>query len=188
MQTAIDFSKYYTALENTQTILAHGRVTNVVGLVIEARGPVSRVGSVCDIFPMGDRPPVRAEVQGFRDNLVLLMPLGDIRGISPGCRVEALEQCASIAVGDELLGRVVNGLGQPIDGQGPIRSRVEYPLYAQPMNPLLRKRIERPLDTGIRAINSLLTIGCGQRMGIFAGSGVGKSTLLGMIARKTAAT
>jgi flagellum-specific ATP synthase len=130
---------------------------------------------------------VRAEVLGFRDNKVLLMPLGEFRGIAPGNRVVATQQKALIGVGEELLGRVIDGLGNPIDGKGAIRIEAEYPIYKNPTNPLLRNRITRPLDTGIRAINGLLTIGCGQRMGIFSGSGVGKSILLGMIARKTAA-
>ena len=162
-----------------------GRITKVVGLVTEAIGPSSRLGSICDIYPRGDLSKVMAEVLGFRDNKVLLMPLGEIRGISPGSRVVAKQQNASIGVGDGLLGRVIDGLGNTIDGKGPIVKDKEYPIYTNPMNPLLRKRIRKPIDMGIRAINGLLTIGCGQRIGIFAGSGVGKSVLLGMVARKT---
>jgi flagellum-specific ATP synthase len=115
------------------------------------------------------------------------MPLGDMRGIAPGSRVVAKEQNALIPVGGGLLGRVIDGLGNPIDGKGPIPGEDEYPIYTNPMNPLRRKRVSRPLDTGVRAINGLMTIGCGQRMGLFAGSGVGKSVLLGMIARNTTA-
>lgn len=118
---------------------------------------------------------------------MLLMPLGDIRGIGPGSRVVAKQQKALIRVGSGLLGRVIDGLGNIVDGKGTIRFETEYPIYANPINPLLRKRINRPLDIGIRSVNGLLTIGCGQRTGIFSGSGVGKSVFLGMVARKTSA-
>ena len=187
MNSFINLKKYHMALQASDLIKANGKVTKVVGLVTEAQGPSSRLGTICDIYPKGNMPKVRAEVLGFRDNKVLLMPLGEFRGISPGNRVVARQQKASIGVGDGLLGRVIDGLGNPIDGKGPIQIATEYPIYTNPTNPLLRNRITRPLDTGIRAINGLLTIGCGQRMGIFAGSGVGKSVLLGMIARKTTA-
>jgi flagellum-specific ATP synthase len=115
------------------------------------------------------------------------MPLEEIRGIGPGCRVVARQQNAVVAVGSGLLGRVIDGLGNPIDGKGPVVSETEYPIYAPSLNPLLRRRIHKPLDLGVRVINGLLTVGCGQRVGVFAGSGVGKSVLLGMIARKTRA-
>jgi flagellum-specific ATP synthase len=115
------------------------------------------------------------------------MPLEEIRGIGPGCRVVARQQNAVVAVGSGLLGRVIDGLGNPIDGKGPVASETEYPIYAPSLNPLLRRRIHKPLDLGVRVINGLLTVGCGQRVGVFAGSGVGKSVLLGMIARKTRA-
>lgn len=187
MNSFINLKKYHMALQASDLIKANGKVTKVVGLITEAQGPSSRLGTICDIYPKGNMPKVRAEVLGFRDNKVLLMPLGEFRGISPGNRVVARQQKASIGVGDGLLGRVIDGLGNPIDGKGPIQIATEYPIYTNPTNPLLRNRITRPLDTGIRAINGLLTIGCGQRMGIFAGSGVGKSVLLGMIARKTTA-
>jgi len=187
MGSVIYLKKYHLILEASSPISANGKVTKVVGLVAEARGPVSRLGGICDIYPKGDMPKAKAEVVGFRDNRVLLMPLEEIRGIGPGSRVVAKEQKASIGVGQGLLGRVIDGLGNPIDGKGPVPVDREYPIYANPINPLLRKRINQPLDVGIRAINGLLTIGCGQRMGIFAGSGVGKSVLLGMIARKTTA-
>ena len=115
------------------------------------------------------------------------MPLEEILGIGPGCRVVARQQKAVVPVGPGMLGRVLDGLGNPIDGKGPILSEGEYPIYATSINPMMRNRIFQPLDIGIRVINGLLTIGCGQRVGIFAGSGVGKSVLLGMIARKTRA-
>jgi flagellum-specific ATP synthase len=187
MELAIDLSKYHMILNASNPIRANGAVTKVVGLVVEARGIASRLGSVCDIYPKGNNPAIKAEVSGFRDNRVLLMPLEETRGIGPGSRVVARDQKALIGVGEGLLGRVIDGLGNPIDGKGPIRIENEYPIYVKPINPLLRKRISRPLDMGIRAINGLLTIGCGQRIGIFSGSGVGKSVLLGMVARKTTA-
>lgn len=182
-----DFKKYHITLDSLCPIRANGKVTKIVGLVIEAHGPATNVGSICDIYPKGSMKKVSAEVLGFRENKVLLMPLEDIRGIGPGSRVIAKEQKAFVPVGEGLLGRVIDGLGNPIDGIGPLFTDKKYPIYANPMNPLSRRRITTPLDLGIRAINGLLTVGCGQRMGIFAGSGVGKSVLLGMIARKTAA-
>lgn len=155
-------------------------------MVIEASGPASQIGCVCDIATEGGGV-VNAEVLGFKEESVLLMPLEDIRSLGPGCKVIARKEKAHIGVGQALLGRVIDGLGNPIDGKGPIQISDEYPIYANPVNPLLRKRISQPLDIGIRAVNGLLTVGCGQRMGIFAGSGVGKSVLMGMIARRTSA-
>ena len=156
-------------------------------MVVESEGPVTNLGCVCDIYGKDDERITRAEVLGFRDNHVLLMPLEEVRGISPGCRVIAREDSAYMPVGLGMLGRIVDGLGNPIDGKGPISFEAEYPLYATPMNPLSRRRITEPLDLGVKAINGLLTVGRGQRMGIFSGSGVGKSILLGMIARHTEA-
>jgi flagellum-specific ATP synthase len=187
MASTLSLDKFHSCLNATCTIQAYGKVTNVVGLVIEAQGPVSRLGTVCDIYTKGHAHKITAEVLGFRDNKVLMMPLEEIRGIGPGCPIVARQQRATIPVGSELLGRIIDGLGNPIDNQGRISAEIEYPLYSTPINPLSRGRISQPLDLGIRAINGLLTVGCGQRMGIFAGSGVGKSVLLGMIARKTAA-
>jgi flagellum-specific ATP synthase len=187
METAFSLDKYRNCLDAACTIRASGNVTNVIGLVIQARGPVSRLGTVCDIYTKGGAHKITAEVLGFRDNHVLMMPLEEIRGIGPGCRVVARQQRAVIPVGPGLLGRVIDGLGNPIDNKGPIFVASDYPIYSAPINPLSRKRISQPLDLGIRAINGLLTVGCGQRIGIFSGSGVGKSVLLGMIARKTRA-
>jgi len=187
MDPSVDLTKYHSCLESACPIRAIGRVTNVVGLVIEAHGPVSCLGTVCDIYTTSRNTTIAAEVSGFKDNNVLLMPLEDIHGIAPGCKVVARQQRAVLPVGSGLLGRVIDGLGNPIDGKGPIAAECEYPIYATAVNPLHRKRIRRPLDLGIRVINGLLTVGCGQRVGVFAGSGVGKSVLLGMIARKTKA-
>jgi len=166
-------------------IKLYGHVTKVVGLVVEANGPAVQLGSICDIYGNEKVAPIAAEVLGFRDRTVLMMPLEEIRAIGPGSRVVAREQRATALVGDQLLGRVIDGLGNPIDGKGAVQSGKTYPLYANPINPLLRQRIQAPLDIGVRSINGLLTVGCGQRMGIFAGSGVGKSVLMGMIARKS---
>lgn len=156
-------------------------------MVIEASGPATQIGCVCDIATEGGGGSISAEVLGFKEDSVLLMPLEDIRRLGPGCKVIARKEKAHIGVGQSMLGRVIDGLGNPIDGKGPIQIDDEYPIYANPVNPLLRNRISSPLDIGIRAINGLLTVGCGQRMGIFAGSGVGKSVLMGMIAKRTSA-
>ncbi|MGD8344182.1 MAG: flagellar protein export ATPase FliI [Desulfobacterales bacterium] len=187
MAIPLGLDKYRHCVDAACTIQAQGKVTNIVGLVIEAQGPMSRLGTVCDIYTPGDLRKISAEVLGFRDNKVMMMPLEEMRGIGPGCPIVARQQRAVIPVGAGLLGRVIDGLGNPIDAKGPIAVECEYPIYGVPVNPLSRKRITQPLDLGIRAINGLLTLGCGQRIGIFAGSGVGKSVLLGMIARKTAA-
>ncbi len=179
--------KYHDIVDTVMPIRSNGRVKKVVGLVIEASGPASKIGCVCDIATESGNGTISAEVLGFKEDSVLLMPLEDIRSLGPGCKVIARKEKAHIGVGPALLGRVIDGLGNPIDGKGPIQIQDEYPIYANPINPLLRNRISQPLDIGIRAINGLLTVGCGQRMGIFAGSGVGKSVLMGMIARQTSA-
>jgi flagellum-specific ATP synthase len=184
--TRIDLNKYMQALEDIRPIRFNGKVTQVVGLVIEGYCPDAAVGSICEIFPQGGEP-ILAEVVGFRDNKTLLMPLGELRGVGLGSLIALKREKASMGVGPALLGRVIDGLGVPIDDKGPVVVREEYPIYAQPVNPMKRVPIKKPLDLGIRAINGLLTCGEGQRVGIMAGSGVGKSTLLGMIARYTEA-
>jgi len=187
MTAAVELDKDRVCLEALHPIQVQGKVTQVVGLVVEAAGPACRLGAVCDIFTREGGRPLAAEALGFRERRVLLMPLEDIRGIGPGCRVVARQQRATVRVGPDLLGRVIDGLGVPMDGRGPVAASAEYPLYAPAANPMRRRRIHEPLDLGIRAVNGLLTVGCGQRIGVFAGSGVGKSVLLGMIARTTAA-
>jgi flagellum-specific ATP synthase len=187
MSVAPSLDKYRQCLDGLSPVQLQGKVTQVIGLVVEASGPACRLGAVCDIHTRDGRSPLAAEVMGFREDRVLLMPLEEIRGIAPGCRVVARRSRASVRVGADLLGRVVDGTGIPIDGRGPVRGSADYPLYAAAVNPMKRRRIHEPLDLGIRAVNGLLSVGCGQRMGIFAGSGVGKSVLLGMIARQTAA-
>lgn len=184
-QSTPDFVKLHDALRRISTIKQNGRVTQVVGLVIEAQGPPAQVGEVCYLHISRNQPPVEAEVVGFKENRVLLMPLGDMSGIKPGCEVVASGKFLSAGVGRSLLGRVIDGLGSPIDDKGLIFPEKEYPLHNQPPNPLKRARISQPLTLGVKALDGVLTCGRGQRIGIFAGSGVGKSTLLGMIARNT---
>jgi flagellum-specific ATP synthase len=179
------FARLDQAIATATPIKTCGNVTQVVGLVVEANGPVAQLGCICDIHGNENEQPVMAEVLGFRENTVLMMPLEDIRSIGPGSRVIARQQKASVTVGPELLGRIIDGLGNPIDGLGPLNTHQSLPIYAAPINPLLRQRIRKPLDMGVRSINGLLSVGCGQRMGIFAGSGVGKSVLMGMIARRS---
>jgi flagellum-specific ATP synthase len=174
-------------VEGARTICGFGRVAQVIGLVIEGDGPRCAIGDLCLIRPEGGSPPVQAEVVGFRDRKTLLMPYGEMRGLCPGSRIEPLGRPNRVRVGKGLLGRVLDGLGEPIDGKGPLIAEEAYPLYAKPSHPLQRQRISEPVDVGVRTINALLAFGKGQRMTIFAGSGVGKSTLLGMMARHTAA-
>jgi flagellum-specific ATP synthase len=163
-----------------------GTVTEVTGLLIVSRGPWLPVGGVCHIYPVSGTRPMLAEVVGFRDERTLLMPLSDLRGIGPGSRVVALSKEAHLPVSEKLLGRVLDGLGRPIDGKGIVAAH-SYPIYSGNSNPLDRQEIREPIDLGIRAINGLITCGKGQRVAIMAGAGVGKSTLLSMIARNTRA-
>ena len=182
-----DWKKYHETLEKVSPIAFHGKVNQVVGNTIEGYGIDSFVGELCDIYTGRVDLPIRAEVIGFRDERIVLMPLGDVRGIGAGSRITGLKRKATVAIGSKMLGRVIDGLGNPIDGKGHLCLEEEYPLYGDPINPLQRGRITEPLDVGIKAMNALLTCGKGQRMGIFSGSGVGKSVLLGMIARNTSA-
>lgn len=165
----------------------YGKVSQVVGLVIEGKGPVSSVGDAALIYPAEAKPPINAEVVGFREGKTLLMPLGELRGVGVGSRILSRKSAVNMGVGPCLLGRVIDGLGHPMDGKGEIESTEHVPIYRDTVNPLRKKRITEPLDLGIRSFNGLLTCGRGQRIGIFAGSGVGKSVLLGMIARHTEA-
>ncbi len=175
------------ALDRAEPLTVHGRVAQAVGIVIEGYGPLTSIGEVCTITREHEQPPVAAEVVGFRGDRILVMPLGDTQGIGPGSRILMKGRPASVTVGPGLLGRILNGLGEPIDGRGPVVGEDTYPLHAAPPDPLQRARISEPLDLGVRALNALLTCGVGQRMGIFAMSGVGKSVLLGMIGRYTTA-
>jgi flagellum-specific ATP synthase len=182
----IDLSRYLPIVQAAKPVRFHGKVTQVVGLVIEGFCPETAVGSLCEVHSEGS-DPIPAEVVGFRDNKTLLMPLGELRGVGLGSLISVRREKASLGVGPAMLGRVIDGLGAPIDDKGPIAVAEEYPIYASPINPMHRRPIRKPLNLGIRAINGLLTCGEGQRVGIMAGSGVGKSTLLGMIARYTEA-
>ena len=164
-----------------------GKVIQIVGLVVEGYCPGATVGTLCQLIPRGDGEPVPAEVVGFKDSRALLMPLGELRGLGPGSLIQIVRDSASLPVGDHLLGRVLDALGQPLDDQPLKPCDLECPLYALPASPMARKPIVHPLDLGVRAINGLLTCGSGQRMGIMAGSGVGKSVLLGMMAKHTQA-
>jgi len=164
-----------------------GRVKRVVGLLVEVTPLSLPVGSVCAIHSRLSRQAVEAEVVGFREDASLLMALGEMRGVGPGDMVESVNTQQIVAVGPHLLGRVLNGMGQPIDGKGPLYATETRAVYADPPDPVMRPRIKDPLPTGIRAIDGFMTIGTGQRIGIFAGTGVGKSTLMGMITRFSAA-
>lgn len=182
-----DADRYISRLEGIESLRMNGRVTKVVGLVMEGYSPSTSVGDICDIHPRAGDSSIKARVMGFRDDKVLLMPMGEIGGLSAGSIIVSKGEKAVCRIGKGLLGRVIDGLGNPIDGKGPIPDAEEYPTYSKPTNPLLRKRIKEPLDLGIKAINGLLTCGKGQRIGIMAGSGVGKSVLMGMMARYTSA-
>jgi len=185
--TVIDFEKYRKLLHSYDFIECSGKVSKVVGLTIESDGPEANIGELCRIISARDRKGIEAEVVGFKDNKVLLMPLGDMGGIGPGSTVVSTGSFLRVKVGNSLTGRVLDGLGNPIDGKGDIESDIYYPVNNTPPHPLFRKRISEPLPLGVKVIDGLLTVGKGQRIGIFAGSGVGKSTLLGMIARNTKA-
>jgi len=179
----LEIKRLKAKLENIDTLRLNGKVQRAVGIVIESKGPACKVGELCQIRSLDTQSEILAEVVGFRDAQTLLMPLGERNGIEPGSDVVALGKELRVRVGEELLGRVIDGLGKPLDDKGCIEGRDEYPLDNEPPNPLQRKRISEVLPMGVKAIDALLTCGKGQRVGIFAGSGVGKSTLLGMIAR-----
>ena len=194
------------AASQASPLLPSGHLTRINGLVMEAAGLKLPLGSSCRILPIGGSP-IEAEVVGFNGERLFLMPSEDVYGLSPGARVVAMEtqtmppkfgvqrparrraidRAKLLPVGDALLGRVVDGAGRPLDRNGPVLTDALRPLQGRPVNPMSRAPIEQALDVGIRAINALLTVGRGQRMGLFAGSGVGKSVLLGMMARYTSA-
>ena len=161
----------------------YGRATRVVGLVIEAVGVDVAMGELCEVRSLAHDTTVLAEVVGFHERGVLLMPLGEVQGIHPGSAVVPTGSALGLEVGPGLLGRVLDGIGRPMDGLGQLGPTVRVPLSSPPPNPLARRPVDEPMATGVRAIDGLLTMGRGQRIGIFSGSGVGKSTLLGMIAR-----
>ncbi len=186
MTYSFPLEKYLKAVARAPDVTEYGEVTQVIGLTIEANGPRARLGEICQVFTDPEQS-IPAEVVGFRDRRLILMPLGHIAGVGPGSMVRATRRLPMAEVGHCLLGRILDGLGKPMDGQGPLNCTCRYPLNNQPPDPLERQRIKEPLSVGVRAIDGLLTCGKGQRIGIFSGSGVGKSTLLGMMARNTAA-
>lgn len=180
-------ARFATELESTAMGRRLGRIVSFNGLVIEAQGPDARIGELCEVEPGNGATPVLAEVVGFREERVQLMPFGHLEGISIDSRIRATGRPVAISVGPSLLGRVVNAFGRPLDDGGALRCDTTYPLYRDPINPMARAPIEAVLETGVRTIDTLLTLGVGQRVGVFAGSGVGKSTLLGMLARQVKA-
>jgi flagellum-specific ATP synthase len=182
---SIPYAMYAERIERTNTVRQFGKVTQVVGLVIESAGPAVSIGRLCNIENRENGTLVKAEVVGFRDNRILLMPYGPISGITPGAIVTSISEQLRIPVGPELVGRILGGLGQPIDDRGPIVCATTRSI--RPIPAMRRQRITEPLRTGVKAIDLLSTVGKGQRMGIFAGSGVGKSVLMGIMARASSA-
>lgn len=181
-ELASEIMRWRHKVNQAKLLRSTGKVTKVIGLTVEVKGISAGIGQVCDIYIPGERNPVMAEVVGFQEDSSVLMPLGELRGIYPGCTVVPRSEALTIRVGEGLLGRVLDGLGKPMDGKVLILQD-EYPVNNPPPDPLQRKRISEIFTTGIRAIDALMTCGKGQRIGIFAGSGVGKSTILGMMAR-----
>ena len=186
MQREFSLTRYYDIVRRIEPMPMSGHVVRTVGLIVESRGPRARVGEVCELR-RSDAAPLPLEVVGFREGLLLTVPLGTTTGIRPGDVIVARGGAATVPVGDGLLGRVVDGLGRPIDGLGPVAVTDDYPLLPAPLNPMDRDPVVTPLGSGVRAIDGLLTVGRGQRLGLFGGSGVGKSTLMGMMARGTSA-
>mgnify|MGYP000846039821 CR=1 FL=1 len=182
----VDFSNMMDIVSNVKTIRPEGKVSKIIGLTIEVDGLKLPVGEVCYIYSENTLDPIMSEVVGFRDDKIILMPLGDLKGIGPGSIVKPSGKPLSVKCSDDLLGRVLDGLGRPMEGKI-LKDFVEYPVIGYPPNPLERPRIDKVLSTGVKAIDGFLTCGEGQRVGIFAGSGVGKSTVLGMIARYSSA-
>jgi len=183
MTPTLDIGKYRRLIEELVPMRASGRVSKVIGLAIEVEGLNASVGELCEIMPAKGQATMAAEVVGFHDERLVVMPYGELAGIQAGCEVVASGRLFDLPVGDALLGRVIDGLGQPLDGLGRVQASGRSLIQNLPPHPLKRTRIGEVFSTGVRAIDGLLTCGKGQRMGIFAGSGVGKSTLLGMIAR-----
>jgi FliI/YscN family ATPase len=187
MSSGFSLAHYISKVDQVDTTPAAGRVIRTVGLLIESSGPRASVGEICEVTSGAvDAPPLPVQVVGFREGTLLTVPLGDTAGVRPGDRIVARAGAVSVGVGPGLLGRVVDALGRPLDGL-PLRTEARYPLFPAPLNPMDRDPVIAPLGTGVRALDAMLTCGRGQRIGLFGGSGVGKSTLLSMITRGTAA-
>jgi flagellum-specific ATP synthase len=177
------FSLLQNGIRGVRTFDKIGVVRRVIGLVIESEGPEVSIGQVCSISSERTNEKIEAQVIGFRENTVLLMALNSVHLIHPGCQVVSKRNSNEVPYGNSLLGRIIDGMGRPLDGKGPLSAPVRDGLFAEPPNPLARTLIKSPFASGIKSIDSFIPMGTGQRMGIFAGSGVGKSILLGMIAR-----
>ncbi len=187
LNLAVNFDKYNRVLQDS-FFKVKGKVVNVVGLTIESKGPSAKLGDICLIYGNGkeeEAKPVLAEVVGFKEEKVLLMPYDNVSGIGPGSSVENTGSLLTVRVDDSLLGKTLNGLGRP--DSGAVMAGMDYPVEASPPDPMSRKIISDVLPLGVKAVDGLITVGKGQRIGIFAGSGVGKSTLMGMFARNTKA-
>ena len=187
MSSGFSLDPYVERLATIDTMPAYGRVVRTVGLLIESSGPRVSVGTMCEVGGGNGTEPLPVQVVGFRDSIVLSVPLGDTVGVKAGDRITARSGALTVPVGASMLGRVIDALGRPLDGGEPSQAADAYPLYPPPMNPMARDPVSDPLPTGVRAIDALLTCGRGQRVGLFGGSGVGKSTLMGMLTRGTAA-
>lgn len=189
MKSNISLKAYFDAVRRASLYEIRGKVKELTGIIVRAVVPNVRVGEMCLIHIPNINKRIKAEVVGFRDNDVLLMPLGDLEGIGPGNEVIPTGDCLRVPVGYGLLGRILDGLGDPVDTDkmGPLQANEYYPVHNAPPDPLMRRRITQPISLGIKAIDAMLTTGEGQRVGLFAAAGVGKSTLMGMIARNTEA-
>lgn len=177
------FDEYFDRVSRAETIVRNGKIEKIVGMVIESTGPIVDIGTVCRIYNSKGNGYIYAEVVGFKENRVLLMPYEELTGVVKGSAVESTGDVLRIPVGEKIIGRVLDGFGHLIDGKPPVVCDEYYPVHNKPSNPFERERISERITMGVKAIDSLLTCGKGQRMGIFSGSGVGKSTLMGMISR-----
>ncbi len=179
--------KYIHTVKTAKTLRQIGKVIEIIGLIIEADGPEASIGDLCYIYNKMDEKPVAVEVVGFKESRILLMPLGSMDGLRPGATVISTGEPMKVKVGSQLIGRVLDGLGNPIDTLGEITTQELYSTQGELINPMARELIRSPLSLGIRSVDAFCTLGKGQRMGVFAGSGVGKSTTLAMMAKNTSA-
>ncbi len=179
------YEKYHNTIAVSKTLRPIGKVLEIIGLIIEADGPEASIGDLCYIYNKMDEKPIYAEVVGFKETRLLLMPLGSMDGLRPGATVVSSGEPMKVSVGEHLIGRVLDGLGNPIDSLGVVNAQDVYSTQAPPINPMARSLIRDPLSLGIRAVDAFCTLGKGQRLGVFAGSGVGKSTTLAMMAKNT---